>query len=159
MAQFEPLCLAQTDRNHWHKSNRNTQSNLTKTDLNRKNIPEILKVHLYLTNLTKNLTEQNKRSFSSKYLHFHLPDLFFIYDTRAVKAIGLLNINLQDEYKQQIDIKAVDKEYASFFYKCFAKKTNLENQFNRKISTRHFDNILMRVVELNDEKTQQPFSI
>src|SRR5690554_1948281 len=25
MAQFEPLCLAQTDRNHWHKSNRNTQ--------------------------------------------------------------------------------------------------------------------------------------
>src|SRR5690554_7877830 len=23
MAQFEPLCLAQTDRNHWHKSNQN----------------------------------------------------------------------------------------------------------------------------------------
>src|SRR5690606_27788960 len=39
------------------------------------NIAELLETHLYLTKLIKDLTEQEKRSFSSKYLHFHLPEL------------------------------------------------------------------------------------
>lgn len=89
------------------------------TELNENNIPEILKLHFYLTNLIKELTDQNKRSFSSKYLHFHLPNLFFIYDTRAVKAIRLLKTNLPNKYKEQINTEKVDKEYASFFYKCY----------------------------------------
>ena len=122
------------------------------TELNEKTIPEILKVHFYLTNLIKDLTDQNKRSFSSKYLHFHLPNLFFIYDTRAVKAIGILKTKLPNKYKEQINTKKVDKQYASFFYKCYTQKTDLENKFNRKLSIRHIDNILMKVVELNDKK-------
>ncbi|MDN3594246.1 hypothetical protein [Zunongwangia endophytica] len=124
----------------------------SETELDEKNIPEILKVHFYLTSLIKELTEQNKRSFSSKYLHFHLPHLFFIYDTRAVKAIGLLKTKFQYKYKEQINSENADKEYASFFYKCFAQKNKLKNEFNRKISTRHIDNILMKAVELNETK-------
>ena len=37
------------------------------TELNEKNIPEILKSHFYLTDLIKDLTDQNKRSFSSTF--------------------------------------------------------------------------------------------
>jgi len=122
------------------------------TELTEKNIPEILKVHFYLTDLIKDLTEQNKRSFSSKYLHFHLPHLFFIYDTRAVKGIGLLKNKFQYKYKEQINKEKVDKEYASFLYKCFVQKNKLENEFDRKISPRHLDNILMKVVELKEKK-------
>ena len=129
------------------------------SELNEKNIPEILKSHFYLTDLIKDLTDQNKRSFSSKYLHFHLPNLFFIYDTRAVKAIRLLKTKLPSKYKEQINSEKVDKEYVSFFYKCYTQKTDLENGFNRKISTRHFDNILMKVVELNDKKAYAQHSI
>ena len=40
------------------------------------NIPDILEAHHYLTSILKNITKLNKRSFSSKYLHFHLPELF-----------------------------------------------------------------------------------
>lgn len=117
------------------------------TELTEKNIPEILKVHFYLTDLIKDLTEQNKRSFCSKYLHFHFPHLFFIYDTRAVKAIGLLKTEFQYKYKEQINAHGIDKEYASFFYKCFAQKNRLENEYDRNLSTRHIDNILMKIIE------------
>jgi hypothetical protein len=87
-----------------------------------KSIPKILKVHFYLTDLINDLTEQNKRSFCSKYLHFHFPHLFFIYDTRAVKAIGLLKTKFQYKYKEQIDANGIDKEYASFFIIVLPKK-------------------------------------
>ncbi|CAN0598163.1 unnamed protein product [Ectocarpus sp. 12 AP-2014] len=112
-----------------------------------KNIPDILKLHFYLTELIKQITEQNKRSFSSKYLHFHLPNLFFIYDTRAVKAIRLLKTKLPKKYKQELDANGIDKEYATFFYKCYEEKKRLEKVNNGTLSIRHFDNILMKVVE------------
>lgn len=123
------------------------------TELAEKNIPEILKVHFYLTDLIKDLTEQNKRSFCSKYLHFHFPHLFFIYDTRAVKAIGLLKTALPYKYKEQIDSNGIDKEYASFFYKCFTQKNKLEIDFGRSLSTRHIDNILMKIVEQTEKRS------
>lgn len=112
------------------------------------NIFEILKVHYYLTNLIKELTDQDKRSFSSKYLHFHLPHLFFIYDTRAKKALGLIekNIKINTDFKELEDF---DKEYATFFYKCFNLKNKLENEYSRKITLRHFDNLLMKIIEQN----------
>ena len=47
-----------------------------------------LKVHKKLTDLLYNITELNKRSLASKYLHFHFPSRFFIYDARAEKSVG-----------------------------------------------------------------------
>lgn len=44
------------------------------------NLPEILATHLYLQELLKKVTERDNRSFSSKYLHFHFPNLFYLYD-------------------------------------------------------------------------------
>lgn len=116
-------------------------------EITEKNILRILEIHFYLMTLIKELTHQNKRSFSSKYLHFHFPNLFFIYDTRAVKAIGLSNTKFQYKYKEQINSIGIDKEYASFFYKCFTLKNSLENKIGQPISNRHFDNILMKIVE------------
>jgi len=121
--------------------------------LTEENIPEILMIHFYLTDLIKDITEQNKRSFASKYLHFHLPHLFFIYDTRAVKAIGLLKTKFQYKYKEQINSIGIDKEYASFFYKCFVQKNRLENKYDQKLSIRHFDNILMKIVDEKQRKS------
>lgn len=42
------------------------------------NIELILQTHCYLTNTIKQITALEKRSFCSKYLHFHLPELFYI---------------------------------------------------------------------------------
>ncbi len=84
-------------------------NNLKKINkLSENTILEILETHLYLTNLINDLTEQNKRSFASKYLHFHLPELYFIYDTRAVKALRLLDIRLSKQERTRLDSGKID---------------------------------------------------
>ena len=49
-------------------------------NISKENLVDSLELHGYLTQKLNEITRHNKRSFSSKYLHFHLPDLFFIYD-------------------------------------------------------------------------------
>src|SRR5690606_16821683 len=54
---------------------------------NVESIKSVLQTHFYLTSILQKITALEKRSFSSKYLHFHLPDFFYIYDSRAVAAL------------------------------------------------------------------------
>ena len=46
-----------------------------------------LDVHKRLVDLLKPITKLEKRSFASKYLHFHFPDRFFLYDARAADSV------------------------------------------------------------------------
>ncbi len=56
-------------------------------ELNESNVGTVLEAHAHLVRLFKKLTGKEKRSLASKYLHFHFPNLFFIYDSRAVCAL------------------------------------------------------------------------
>ena len=65
---------------------------------------------------------KEKRSLASKYLHFHFPKLFFIYDSRACTEIK----NYVSERKEINNVKRVipydngyDKEYYDFYLKCY----------------------------------------
>ena len=109
------------------------------------NIKEILKTHYYLTEILNKITALNKRSFASKYLHFHLPDLFYIYDSRAVEGIRSF-VRRTPIYLEKI-IKGVecDKEYAKFFCKCFNLKKQVEKQYDIKITNRQLDNMLVEI--------------
>ena len=51
---------------------------------------EILKTHKFLMDTFYDLTGLEKRSLASKYLHFHCPEKFFIYDSWAKAGIGKL---------------------------------------------------------------------
>ena len=44
------------------------------------NLRSVLLVHFRFVHLMKKLTGLERRSFASKYLHFHQPSAFFIYD-------------------------------------------------------------------------------
>ena len=44
-------------------------------------------VHGKVTGLFSEISDLEKRSLASKYLHFHVPRLFFIFDSRAVEAM------------------------------------------------------------------------
>ncbi|WP_131707548.1 hypothetical protein [Chryseobacterium angstadtii] len=125
--------------------NSNLDSNLKilkNSSLN--NIWEILTTHKELQNILKKITNLDKRSFSSKYLHFHLPDLFFIYDTRAVNS---MNENypqkIPNKYREIINSEHVDREYAKFFCKCLLLKEQLESESTETITPRILDNILI----------------
>lgn len=108
-------------------------------------ISPVLNVHSYLTNLLKRITDLEKRSFCSKYLHFHLPDLFFIYDSRAVIGLRQFTSRVPKDLKECIVIENVDTEYAKFFIKCFDLKRNIEDHYQTNITNRQLDNILIGV--------------
>ena len=69
-----------------------------------------LEAHGYLVQLFKRLTNKGKRSLASKYLHFHLPEAFFIYDSRAVTAMR----RLAPEPVPVRVPRSADREYAKF---------------------------------------------
>src|SRR3989344_2307827 len=92
--------------------------------LSEDNIPVIIETHKNAVDfICKRITGDNKRSFVSKYLHFHFPELFFIYDSRSASAVNKVIHAAGIEKKQYIKhiekIKKLDKNYAKFFVKCF----------------------------------------
>jgi hypothetical protein len=56
---------------------------------------QVCELHYELTNLFKEITGKYNRSLASKYLHFHLPNLFYIYDKRASDEINKLKLPLK----------------------------------------------------------------
>lgn len=109
------------------------------------NLPEILKAHFVLTKLTKSLTLLEKRAFCSKYLHFHLPELFFIYDSRVVMALRQFNIKVPESMNPLLQSKQIDLEYAKYVCKCLFLKNNIKLMYGIDLSPRHLDNILIEI--------------
>lgn len=107
------------------------------------NLLKILTTHNYLLLLLKQITDLEKRSFCSKYLHFHLPELFFIYDSRAINALRLMISRIPMEYKSILTEGNIDHEYTKFFLKCLEVKDTLDTEFGVNLSNRQFDNLLI----------------
>lgn len=112
-----------------------------------------LLAHKKTTNLFKDISGLEKRSLASKYLHFHLPDLFFIYDSRASGGINILlkelNIGLT---KKNIDKNTSDKSYASFFTKCLMVQDEISKQYSILLSCRDLDTLL---IDIANEKLRK----
>lgn len=112
-------------------------------DISNESMSRIIDTHYYLTQLLFKITKLEKRSFSSKYLHFHLPELFFIYDTRAVSAMRLFVKKLPKEFHVLTERENTDKEYSNFFYKCIYLREKINEQFNVLLTPRQLDNLLI----------------
>jgi hypothetical protein len=112
---------------------------------NIENIKSVLQTHYFLTSMLKNITALDKRSFSSKYLHFHLPDLFYIYDSRAVAALRQFTSQVPKDLKHILELENIDSEYSKFYCKCFDLKRHIKTQFNIDLTNRQLDNLLIEV--------------
>jgi hypothetical protein len=66
--------------------------------------------HKKLTRLLNGITGSNKRSFASKYLHFHFPAQFYIYDSRADKSARTLT-KLDRTRKEACGAADADQQY------------------------------------------------
>jgi len=91
------------------------------------------------------VTGLNKRSFSSKYLHFHLPDLFFIYDSRAVFAMKQLK-ELLPTATQNTKGK-FDKPYQQFTEQCVLLTKHISDDLGILLSPRQLDNLLLIIAD------------
>ena len=103
---------------------------------NEDNIIDILKVHKYFTDILYEETGLYKRSLASKYLHFHAPKVFFIYDSIAKKQIGTELNNRRFKFNTSND---VDEEYSRFVYKCLYFRDN----FHKGKTPRDIDKVLL----------------
>ncbi len=112
---------------------------------NINNIKSVLQTHYFLTSMLKKITALEKRSFSSKYLHFHLPDLFFIYDSRAVNALRKFTSQVSKDLKYILELENIDNEYAKFYCKCFDLKRQIKTQLNIELTNRQLDNLLIEI--------------
>lgn len=109
--------------------------------ITRQNIPAILETHKYLTDIFSKISGIEKRSLSSKYLHFHFPELFFLYDSRVVSSSRIL----LPRFKPETSIQNVDNEYRKFFLKLYYLRELIYEKEGRLLSPREIDNILINI--------------
>lgn len=108
---------------------------------NLDNLEDILSAHYKITQLFYEITELKKRSLASKYLHFHFPNLFFIYDSRAKNALSKLTKSKikKNQYKE------ADSVYAKFCQDAIMLRTTIEKNYNIFLTPRELDNLLLSI--------------
>lgn len=104
----------------------------------------LVAVHGRTMNLFKEISGFNKRSLASKYLHFHVPKLFYIYDARAETASKMLRNNVPCETRVA---KSGDREYRGFIERCEDLRTFCHAEFGHNLSPRQLDNLLLSIQE------------
>ena len=104
-------------------------------------VSDILSAHKYLVDVFKGLTKLNKRSLVSKYLHFHCPDKFFIYDSRARAAIEKIVKNPNKEILSGIE--DYDAEYGDFVCRMLELQDYLKIKLGTNEEPRAIDNFLL----------------
>lgn len=105
------------------------------------NFEEIMTVHFYVTDLFNKISGLDKRSLASKYLHFHHPTLFFIYDSRACSGIRKFS-SITGRASKMADTLA-DNEYRKFSEKCLALRSHIKEKFGDSLNPREIDNLLL----------------
>ena len=115
----------------------------TAKEIKEENIDSILELHKYLLKLFEDITQLNKRSLCSKYLHFHLPKLFFIYDSRSTHGLTHFISRVPNELNNISKSKEVDEEYRKFFLKSFYVREEIKKYLNIQMTPREFDNLLI----------------
>lgn len=111
---------------------------------------EVLKVQRFLTGQLNKVTNFDNRSFSSKYLHFHLPELFLIYDSRALSALREFVSHVPKDL-QHVITDEVDVEYAKFTCKCLELKRQVREKYREDLTNRQLDNLLVMIADAKNK--------
>ena len=116
---------------------------------NDESFATLMKVHYQVMQLFNAISGLNKRALASKYLHFHAPNLFYIYDSRAVAAMRQLASIVG---RVTGTITNADEKYCRFASKCLRLQNHVQRQFGVCLTPRQFDNLLLE----NDSSQRKP---
>ena len=152
------------------------------TTIDNCNIEHILNLHNKLVKIYKKVSDLNKISLASKYLHFHLRNLFYLYDSRAKTAIwdlikrkDIKNFSQYDDkyadFLKRVDIfrkklKSIkkkdiensskdDNKYADFFKKVYTFHKKLEIITQEEYTPKNIDAILLHYKDLKDQNEKE----
>jgi hypothetical protein len=109
--------------------------------IDEQSLPDILDTHGYLTQIFYDLTQLSKRSLASKYLHFHLPHLFFIYDNLAYAA--LLNHMPRKRVSNEGLGTNHDYDYRRFCLLTLELRDAIEREHGVCLTPQEMDNLLL----------------
>ncbi len=119
-------------------------------EINADNLYKIIEFHKDMVEIFRKITNMENRSFVSKYLHFHLPKLYFIYDKNAkseITTIVKIKSNTLDDIKKVYkleDTSKYDKEYCNFFIKAYLLQQAMTKSKKEEITPREVDIYLLR---------------
>ncbi len=99
-----------------------------------------LETHKRVMELFTKISGLEKRSLASKYLHFHFPERFYIYDSRAYKAISELT---KPVGRSLPSLREHDDVYARFSLRCLNLNGQIDSLVGRRLSPREFDKVLL----------------
>lgn len=105
---------------------------------------EILSTHKFLMDTFYELTGLEKRSLASKYLHFHCPEKFFIYDSRARAGIGKLVKRPNKDLLAAVP--DYDPEYGDFVCRMIELQEYLDKQLGVYELPRKLDSFLLTAI-------------
>lgn len=105
----------------------------------------VLLTHGLLVRSLSDVLSKNARSFASKYLHFHRPDLFPIYDSRAASAIKKLTPDPRFVHVERP--KGCDQSYAEFAARIAYIVKDVRMRHQKNLSLRQVDRLLLEVFE------------
>ena len=106
----------------------------------RENCVQIIYVHKKVTDLLKKISGLEKRSLASKYLLFHFPKLFFIYDARSSSALS--QIEPRPVVWSPVFAK-YDYMYTRFFLRCMNFVDRIDSQCKVYLTPRQLDKYLL----------------
>jgi hypothetical protein len=107
--------------------------------------PKTVTVHKKLMDLFHLITNLEKRSLASKYLHFHKPDAFFIYDKRAKQSITKIVPRLNHIPVLKMD--EFDLEYRDFVRRCVWLRDHVHKTFGAELTPREIDKLLLMITD------------
>lgn len=105
------------------------------------NVKEVLLVHQEVADLFRKIAGLGKESLASKYLHFHLPNAFFIFDSLADAKIK----ECSKRWKSDVSADAMfDTAYTKFVYRCLWYRDNVfDPALGRESTPRELDRYLL----------------
>jgi hypothetical protein len=98
----------------------------------------LLELHRRVMKLFHDITDEEARSLASKYLHFHFPELFFVYDTRIATALSLL----MHGDCGFLALAEFDPAYGRFHACCRKLVDRITPMVGRHLSPRELDRVL-----------------
>lgn len=103
--------------------------------INDETIPIALKCHKNLVDMFAEVSGQQNRSLASKYLHFHCPNMFYLYDSIACTTVS----SLVHRQRGIIANESYDGAYEDYFYRVFELNKAIQNEYGIDLSPRQID--------------------
>lgn len=113
--------------------------------VNEECLPVLLETHAYLIRVFKEITAQDNRSLASKYLHFHLPKIFYLYDSRSIHAIRQMVIKDAALLHAVCDPACCDLEYADLAIRCYRLQQFISERYQLAMNPREIDTFLLNI--------------